>query len=144
MKTTFYLLALLFSLSSFAQDITCFESSVFNENYSTKICLTDFGKKQEVLASGFFSGFADIPGFEDSNIILKELKRGRTIKGDPQIIYAPSVLNDGREISISIICAGDYGLEFIADLQDGATSTKSILVVAQAFKGCEELWRTFP
>jgi len=133
-----------FSFSSYAQTISCFESSIFNEEYETKICLNDLGKKQEIIASGFFSGFSDLPGFEDDNIQLKELQRGLTIKGDPQIIYAPAILNDGREIYISLICAEDYGIQFNAALKDGDSFAKNILIVGKNFRGCKDLWALFP
>ena len=130
------IISLLFISVAHAQTQTCFESSPEVNQEQARFCIKDFGTHQSTVASVQFSGV-------DELVQISELHRGRTIDGDPQFIYSPTKLQDGRKIYLTIRCAYDYGIFFSADVQDGA-SRKNVFVMGRGFRNCQDLWALYP
>lgn len=129
--------SLLFISVAHAQTQTCFRSSPdVGGQAQASFCIRDFGTHQSTVASVQFPG-------ADELVQISELHRGLTINGDPQIIYSPARLQDGRKLYLMIRCAYDYGIFFSADVQDG-TSRKNIFAMGRGFKNCQDLWALYP
>ena len=130
------IISLLLISTAHAQVSTCFKSSPELGEEPVKFCIHDFGTHQSTTASVQFQGV-------DEDVQINEFQRGRTIDGDPQFIFSPAKLQDGRKLYLTVRCAYDYGIYFSADVQDGLLR-KNVFVTARGFKNCEDLWAMYP
>lgn len=143
MKKLLAALVLIISFSGHAQTVTCFETNPEVDPAVSKFCLENFGSSQSIRVSAFYSGFQATAGFENQVLTIQESHRGYTAQEAPQIVYTPTRLLDGRYLTLSIVCVEEYGIQFIADIQDESIN-KNIFVTAKGFRGCNNLWGLFP